>query len=240
MKSEAALRDAEQLRPGVVVVEIPLDIKKGEAGLSIAHGNIERFGWRSLFNNKLVEGLVNAAGRTAKLCGIRAIEPVSGPRKAFSKTRTVKKEFGTTANCSLSNCFADLIPFSWFKSISIEMLPLATIIFSRVPVWLSWLTGFFDLSRVTELSALLIICRERAAWSEPMLICLSRAAELSEPSLKSIRSGSRGIRRVFNIVWDSNLFWISKRRTPGALRVRGEKVWMGFALLGGLNQGVWG
>src|SRR6266508_7057477 len=78
--------------------------------------------------------------------GMSAIaEPASTPRKTSLNTRIVKNEFGAATKDNsesvreeaVSNfCVAEPLPFSWFKSIFITMLPLAAIIFSNVPVWL--------------------------------------------------------------------------------------------------------
>ncbi|HEY0546571.1 MAG TPA: hypothetical protein VGC91_14430 [Pyrinomonadaceae bacterium] len=58
-----------------------------------------------------------------------------GPRNSPLKTRTVKKELASTSkrNPLDRESFAP-VPLSRFKLSSIATLPLATIIFSRVPV----------------------------------------------------------------------------------------------------------
>ena len=81
------------------------------------------------------EDVFSGSGRIAVFRN--AIEPCSGPRKTWLKTRTVKKEFGPISKrkgSRFTSFVAKSLPFSRFKSRSIATFPLATIILSRVPV----------------------------------------------------------------------------------------------------------
>ncbi|PYJ48685.1 MAG: hypothetical protein DME87_11610 [Verrucomicrobia bacterium] len=82
-----------------------------------------------------------------------AIDPGSAPRNTSLNTRTGKKELAATAKRNVSRfAVAELTPLSRFRSTSIATLPLATIIFSRVPLWTS---GLFCLDPATEFCELL-------------------------------------------------------------------------------------
>ncbi len=68
---------------------------------------------------------------------INPIDPASGPRKTWLKTRIVKNEFELTSKRAVSQFDPDAslrIPVSRAESRSIVTFPLATIILSRVPV----------------------------------------------------------------------------------------------------------
>jgi hypothetical protein len=63
-------------------------------------------------------------------CGIKAIDPCSGPRSRSLKTRIGKKELAATAKWSVAGlATSELLPFNPFKSSSIVAAPLSTIIF---------------------------------------------------------------------------------------------------------------
>src|SRR5712691_9418667 len=82
-----------------------------------------------------------------------AIDPGSAPRNTSLNTRTGKKELAATAKRNVSRfAVAELTPLSRFRSTSIATLPLATIIFSKVPLWAS---GLFCLDPATEFCELL-------------------------------------------------------------------------------------
>src|SRR6266513_2749608 len=81
------------------------------------------------------EDAFNGAGSTRKLRS--AIEPGSGSRKTWSKTRIVKKELGVISKRKVSrfdSLLARWFPLSRFKSRLIATVPFATSIRSKVPV----------------------------------------------------------------------------------------------------------
>jgi len=83
------------------------------------------------------EDAINGLGRILESSRINPIEPGSGPRRTWLKTRIVKKELGLASKRSISlfeDWFSDEVPFSCPKSRLIVTFPLAMIILSRVPV----------------------------------------------------------------------------------------------------------
>ena len=76
----------------------------------------------------------NAAGRAALLRGVISIELGTGPRSSPFKTRMAKNVSCTASKVSVAFRAEAAAPFRRFKSISIETFPLATIIFSKVPL----------------------------------------------------------------------------------------------------------
>src|SRR5258708_34879959 len=116
------------------------------------------------------------AGRAAEFRGMIFIELGKGPRNSPLKTRTVKNESFSTSkrkmpgfDCLTLWCAS----FSWFKLRYMATLPLATIIFSRVPV------------------------------SDWRLFCVYPVNKLSELSLeRRRRNGNNATRIIFNIIKD--------------------------------------
>src|SRR6185369_5597444 len=106
----------------------------------------------------------SGAGSVTELCGASAIEPGSRPRSSPLKTRIVKKEFGAASKRRRWSCDLDLPPFNRLRSRSSDTLPFATIIFSRVPVWL---LGPVCLTRSGDRSELLLT---RKSESRPIRI----------------------------------------------------------------------
>ena len=144
-------------RGGIVLVEISFNVEKDETRFPVAHREIEERIRREFFDDELVARMP-ATVREALRCfsGINPIEPMSGPRKALLKTRTVKKELGPTSKRNVSSfdsLSSESIPLSRFKSRSIATFPFATIIFSRVPVSPS---GFFPADWTAEFPELLL------------------------------------------------------------------------------------